>query len=583
MAKEELQRGKLSSIILSTLLDTDKYGYEIIEEIKQKTNNSLVIKQPSLYSCLKRMEDQNLISSYWRDSDIGGRRHYYSITDYGKKYAEKWNNESLEEGKNKQGNEPKTIILQQGNVFDINKTEQKPQIIEEKKEEQVKAYVQYDLFTKPQVCEPSDEVFDCIKKLRDDANEEKIVSINNNIEELRYKNNEGILTTYESQNYKANGNSNNNIFWEYRKNKKSFAQKLREQPIQFVDESSSEDVEIQQINEDILDNTEQPNSQNNTQNTNFENIDSFDQKSKTYYHSTILHEEKEIEENSVNTQFIDLDNIQTNDVMSEKNDKIEDNQIFEQENIETNEENIENTNIYQTKQIDSAILINEHIENIPKVKKIAPARFENIRINTEENIIDQKLMEKQKEIESISNEITQEQEPIIYNKIENINNFETLKTYYDSCGIKFGVYSKSRTKQNNKKENRFFTLVCNISLFAIVILETILLFSFNKSSQSEWNWLYLALPLLVLGLLAYKTTIDYIGKHNLLENIGQKIMSTWFVLITSIIVCILFLFGINLICGIQLDNISTYITTFIYPTIILVNILPYKLMNDVLK
>ena len=90
MAKDDLPRGQLTNIILSTLTSTDKYGYEIIDTIKEGTNGALIVKQPSLYSCLRRMEEQGLISSYWRDSEIGGRRHYYSITDYGKKYAEKW-------------------------------------------------------------------------------------------------------------------------------------------------------------------------------------------------------------------------------------------------------------------------------------------------------------------------------------------------------------------------------------------------------------------------------------------------------------------------------------------------------------
>ena len=41
------------------------------------------------------MEEQNLISSYWRDSDIGGRRHYYSLTSYGKMYEEKYNTPTI--------------------------------------------------------------------------------------------------------------------------------------------------------------------------------------------------------------------------------------------------------------------------------------------------------------------------------------------------------------------------------------------------------------------------------------------------------------------------------------------------------
>lgn len=89
MNQNNIPKGQLSTIILSTLLQGDKYGYEIINEIKNKTDGELVIKQPSLYSSLTRMEKQNLISSYWGKSDIGGKRHYYSITDFGKKQFEK--------------------------------------------------------------------------------------------------------------------------------------------------------------------------------------------------------------------------------------------------------------------------------------------------------------------------------------------------------------------------------------------------------------------------------------------------------------------------------------------------------------
>ena len=88
--ENEIPRGHLSTIILSTLLDGDKYGYEILKAVEKQTNGIIKIKQPSLYSSLKRMEDQNLISSYWRDSDIGGRRHYYRLTDLGRKQTIEW-------------------------------------------------------------------------------------------------------------------------------------------------------------------------------------------------------------------------------------------------------------------------------------------------------------------------------------------------------------------------------------------------------------------------------------------------------------------------------------------------------------
>ena len=88
-------RGSISQILLNALISGDKYGYEICKDIEQKSNGNLLLKQPSLYSSLRRMEGQGLITSYWADSDLGGRRHYYSITEKGRKHYEKkqvnWN------------------------------------------------------------------------------------------------------------------------------------------------------------------------------------------------------------------------------------------------------------------------------------------------------------------------------------------------------------------------------------------------------------------------------------------------------------------------------------------------------------
>lgn len=74
-----------SYLILDSLSDGSKYGLEIIEHISQKTGGQIIMKKPSLYSSLTRMEKKGLISSsYWGDSEIGGKRHYYTITNSGK-------------------------------------------------------------------------------------------------------------------------------------------------------------------------------------------------------------------------------------------------------------------------------------------------------------------------------------------------------------------------------------------------------------------------------------------------------------------------------------------------------------------
>jgi len=87
-AKRNASRGSVNNIILETLYSGEKYGYEIIKEVEEKTDGKIVLKQPSLYSSLSRFESKNYVGSYWSDSEIGGKRHYYYLTDEGRKYYE---------------------------------------------------------------------------------------------------------------------------------------------------------------------------------------------------------------------------------------------------------------------------------------------------------------------------------------------------------------------------------------------------------------------------------------------------------------------------------------------------------------
>ncbi len=84
----DLIRGHINTIILRALYDGDKYGYEIIAEIERKSHGQYSLKQPSLYSALKRLEKDGYVSSYWGGSVAGGRRKYFSLTDEGKLISE---------------------------------------------------------------------------------------------------------------------------------------------------------------------------------------------------------------------------------------------------------------------------------------------------------------------------------------------------------------------------------------------------------------------------------------------------------------------------------------------------------------
>lgn len=91
----DLIRGNVTTIILGCLLSADKYGYEILKEIEDKSNSQYVLKQATLYNQLKRLEKQGLVSSYDGDPDDtgGGKRRYYTLTKEGRAYLTKEKNE----------------------------------------------------------------------------------------------------------------------------------------------------------------------------------------------------------------------------------------------------------------------------------------------------------------------------------------------------------------------------------------------------------------------------------------------------------------------------------------------------------
>ncbi len=80
----DLIRGNIDTIILKVLFYKDNYGYEIIKTIKEDSGGLYELKEPTLYSSLKRLEGQGMIESYWGNETQGGRRKYYKITEEGR-------------------------------------------------------------------------------------------------------------------------------------------------------------------------------------------------------------------------------------------------------------------------------------------------------------------------------------------------------------------------------------------------------------------------------------------------------------------------------------------------------------------
>ncbi len=80
----DLIRGHTDAIILARLIRSDSYGYEINKTISTLSAGRFELKEATLYTAFKRLEDAGFIASYWGGSGAGARRRYYTITPTGR-------------------------------------------------------------------------------------------------------------------------------------------------------------------------------------------------------------------------------------------------------------------------------------------------------------------------------------------------------------------------------------------------------------------------------------------------------------------------------------------------------------------
>ncbi len=89
----DILRGHTDGIILARLFHKDSYGYEINKSIQKITGNSCELKEATLYTAFRRLEDMGAIVSYWGNEQTGARRRYYSITEHGREILQHLKNE----------------------------------------------------------------------------------------------------------------------------------------------------------------------------------------------------------------------------------------------------------------------------------------------------------------------------------------------------------------------------------------------------------------------------------------------------------------------------------------------------------
>ena len=79
----DLIRGHTDAIILAALMQGDSYGYRINRAMVDLTDGRYELKEATLYTAFRRLEEAGYIRSYWGDEATGARRRYYAITPEG--------------------------------------------------------------------------------------------------------------------------------------------------------------------------------------------------------------------------------------------------------------------------------------------------------------------------------------------------------------------------------------------------------------------------------------------------------------------------------------------------------------------
>lgn len=80
---KSLISGNMTMLLLKLLSDKDMYGYEMIDTLRQRSQNVFELKAGTLYPLLHSLEDKHLLTSYEQEV-LGKVRKYYRITKEGK-------------------------------------------------------------------------------------------------------------------------------------------------------------------------------------------------------------------------------------------------------------------------------------------------------------------------------------------------------------------------------------------------------------------------------------------------------------------------------------------------------------------
>ncbi len=85
---ENFQSDMTEMLILHVVAPGATYGYDIAQQVLERSQGHLTFKEGELYPVLHAMERQGMLHSYWVHLDEVRRRKFYRITAAGGKLLE---------------------------------------------------------------------------------------------------------------------------------------------------------------------------------------------------------------------------------------------------------------------------------------------------------------------------------------------------------------------------------------------------------------------------------------------------------------------------------------------------------------
>lgn len=593
--------GQIQFLVLDSLSHGSKYGLEIIEFISQKTGGNYIMKKPTLYSCLTRMEKKGLVSSsYWGESEFGGKRHYYTITNEGKKVLEQLapefedmqfstENDSSEETTSHESSnavsneynsadqetmkEDKPIFLQQDSIFNMVKSEENKnsQTIsaQQTNEDDEVVENQMDFFSyqpeQSETVENKTETFsfdnssentdaqtdsNSIEELNEntqDQDYEKIQYYQNILETNSYpqqpeteeiKDDAKLLDEDEKLTLTPFQEEQNRRLYDTSSELKKYRKKKSFSENQIEMSVVYENAEDREIQKARIEQLKQ--SMLNARQNGFDNI----QQPATFGQSQTTENSSQAGTDSgfsykkeeISEDVVSGEEERKDDAIFITNPRIDESQIPIQKKITP--PNIE-VNIYD--------------DNLP-----APKRDSNLEPTYKDMMA--KLFERKKEKKQ-AEYIPQTEESQNYSDMESFADYGTLKKYYAGHGIDFKEYKKTSVERNHNTNLLKFISSTILLLLAGVgcgVLYGIL--SAVGLTKAETNFMYYTLPILFLVYCIYTLIVYKVSISKKAVLIYNSIINWAVFVLASIVVLV-----INIICGMQYETMGEFLTTLLVP------------------